>query len=128
MIAALPGDAIAALLRREMRIARRWCCARDVTVLLGVRNSGKSTAGQAGSDAGGATVATFQQAWALMIRIGSALAALGLGRVHARHIESSADLLGAVLQATDDRDSRLGGGLLERGEVELVLVGVGLGE
>jgi EmrB/QacA subfamily drug resistance transporter len=45
-------------------------------------------------DAGGATVATFQHVWALMIGggIGSALAALGLGRVHARHIESVDDL------------------------------------
>jgi len=45
-------------------------------------------------DAGGATVATFQHVWALMIGggIGSALAALGLGRVHARNIESVDDL------------------------------------
>ena len=35
---------------------------------------------------------------------------------------------GDVLQGSVDRDSRLGGGLLERGEVERVLVRVGLGE
>ena len=45
-------------------------------------------------DAGGATVATFHHVWALMIGggIGSALAALGLGRVHARHVQSVNDL------------------------------------
>ncbi len=45
-------------------------------------------------DAGGSTVATFQHVWALMIGggIGSALAALGLGRVRARHVASVDDL------------------------------------
>ncbi len=45
-------------------------------------------------DAGGATVATFHHVWTLMIGggIGSALAALGLGRVRARHVESVNDI------------------------------------
>jgi EmrB/QacA subfamily drug resistance transporter len=45
-------------------------------------------------NSGGATVATFHHMWALMIAggAGSALAALGLGRVRARHIQTVDDL------------------------------------
>jgi EmrB/QacA subfamily drug resistance transporter len=55
-------------------------------------------------DAGGATVSTFHQAWALMIGggLGSALAALGLGRVRARHIESVDDLAVDPFEALAD--------------------------
>lgn len=40
-----------------------------------------------------------------MIRIGSALAALGLGRVHARHIESSDDLAVDPFEALRNQDA-----------------------
>ncbi len=45
-------------------------------------------------DAGGATVGTFHHVWALMVggSLGSAVVALGLGRVHARHVQSVDDL------------------------------------
>jgi EmrB/QacA subfamily drug resistance transporter len=45
-------------------------------------------------DSGGANVATFHHVWALMVAggVGSALAALGLGRVRARHIQTVDDL------------------------------------
>jgi EmrB/QacA subfamily drug resistance transporter len=52
-------------------------------------------------DAGGATVGTFHHVWALMIGggAGSAVAALGLGRVRARHVESVSDLAVDVFEA-----------------------------
>lgn len=52
-------------------------------------------------NAGGATVGTFHHIWALMIGggIGSALAALGLGRVHPRHVESIDDLAVDLFEA-----------------------------
>ncbi|MGH2934667.1 MAG: DHA2 family efflux MFS transporter permease subunit [Gaiellaceae bacterium] len=55
-------------------------------------------------DAGGATVATFHHVWALMIGggLGSALAALGLGRVRARHVESVHDLAVDAFEALAD--------------------------
>ncbi len=45
-------------------------------------------------NAGGSTIGTFHHVWALMIGggIGSALAALGLGRVRARHVQSVDEL------------------------------------
>jgi hypothetical protein len=45
-------------------------------------------------NAGGSTIGTFHHVWALMIGggLGSALAALGLGRVRARHVQSVDDL------------------------------------
>jgi MFS family permease len=55
-------------------------------------------------DAGGVTVDTFHHVWALMIGggIGSALAAFGLGRVHARHVESVDDLAVDSFEAPAD--------------------------
>lgn len=55
-------------------------------------------------DAGGATVSTFHQVWELMIGggLGSALAALALGRVRARHVESVDDLAVDTFEALSD--------------------------
>ncbi|MBV8481037.1 MAG: DHA2 family efflux MFS transporter permease subunit [Actinobacteria bacterium] len=55
-------------------------------------------------DAGGSTVATFHHVWALMIAggVGSAIAALGLGRVRARHVQSVDDLAVDTFEALAD--------------------------
>lgn len=55
-------------------------------------------------DAGGASVHTFHHVWALMISggVGSAIAALGLGRVRARHVESVDDLALDAFEALAD--------------------------
>lgn len=55
-------------------------------------------------DAGGATIVTFHQVWALMIAggVGSALTALCLGRVRARHVESVHELAVDPFEALAD--------------------------
>jgi EmrB/QacA subfamily drug resistance transporter len=55
-------------------------------------------------DAGGATVETFHHVWALMIGggVGSALVALGLGRVRARHVETVDELALDAFEALAD--------------------------
>jgi EmrB/QacA subfamily drug resistance transporter len=52
-------------------------------------------------NAGGATVTTFHHIWALMIAggVGSALAALALGRVRARHVKTVDDLAVDIFEA-----------------------------
>jgi len=54
--------------------------------------------------AGGSTVATFHHVWAIMVvgSLGTSLAALGLGRVRARHVQSVDDIAVDTFEALAD--------------------------